>query len=63
MGQWDDLDKYLSAGGDSGGGKVVWVSDGSGCADCAAKNGKTYDAGSAPECPAHPNCRCSLQPA
>lgn len=45
--------------------EVEWLSsteDGRLCEECADLNGKKYLIDSAPDCPAHPNCRCTLLP-
>jgi SPP1 gp7 family putative phage head morphogenesis protein len=42
--------------------KVEWLTgqDEKVCSVCGPRDGRVYPIGQAPECPAHPNCRCTL---
>jgi len=51
-------DRYKQAGVD----KVEWLTalDDKTCDECEELDGKTFSIDNTPECPAHPNCRCTL---
>lgn len=56
----------LAADGDDSVGGLQWQTgraEQQVCGVCWPRNGKIYPKGAAPDCPAHPNCYCSLQPA
>lgn len=46
----------------AGYGKVIWLTaeDEKVCEECGPMDGKSFDIDSTPDCPAHPNCRCTL---
>lgn len=64
MSDFEILDEFFKMQ-ETGGGKVQYIcNDGpTSCEACRSKNGKIYDAKSAPQLPIHPNCGCSLVPA